>query len=223
MGEVVKAHVLGPIAMRRRHAQIGGRVLRVPANAPSYLQTSAQMNQSTSHREYPIDMGEAGYMKYTLGFIVSESNEVLMLNRQKAPWMGRWNGVGGKLDPHETPYQCIVRETYEETGLHVPQYQDRGTMRWMRNGSDLGGVHIFSAEVLKAEMDSYKTPRCHCHEGILDWKHMDWLLHPENTGIVDNVKIMFQDLFRAGPLSSWVSAYENSTLVSCDFTPGLPP
>ncbi|EEQ38361.1 putative 8-oxo-dGTP diphosphatase [Clavispora lusitaniae] len=155
--------------------------------------------------------------KYTLGFIRS-GDHILFLNRQKAPWMGRWNGVGGKLDTNESPYECIVRETFEETGLHLPQYKDRGVMRWFRNGEDLGGVHIFTAEISEAEKDAYKTPKSFCHEGILDWKLLDWLLHPENTGVVDNVKIMLQHLFEAGPESVWISTYDNSVLESCTYT-----
>lgn len=131
--------------------------------------------------------------------------------------MGRWNGVGGKLDAGESPYECIVRETFEETGLKLPQYVDRGVMRWHRDGEDLGGVHIFTAEVLKEEMEQYSTPRVHCHEGILDWKAMEWLLHEENSGVVDNVKVMLTLLFSAGPGSVWVSSYEGNRLVSCTY------
>ncbi|GEQ69279.1 hypothetical protein JCM33374_g2950 [Metschnikowia sp. JCM 33374] len=158
--------------------------------------------------------------KYTLGFIRSPTNHVLFLNRQKSPWMGRWNGVGGKLDEGETPHECIVRETMEETGLLLPQYQDRGVMKWIRDGEDKGGVHIFTAEVSKEEMENYKTPRCHCHEGILDWKSMDWLLHEENTGVVDNVKIMLEKLFSSGPDSRWVSSYDGNKLASCVYSDG---
>ena len=42
--------------------------------------------------------------KYTLGFII-KNNEVLLLNRNKSPWMGAWNGVGGKIETGETNHQ----------------------------------------------------------------------------------------------------------------------
>lgn len=157
--------------------------------------------------------------KYTLGFVHTADGHVLFLNRQKAPWMGRWNGVGGKLDAHESPYECIVRETWEETGLRVASYVDRGVMRWVRDGVDLGGVHIFTAQVLDDTRALYPTPRTHCHEGILDWKTSEWLLHPENTGVVDNVKIMLGDMFTAGPGAVWVSTYEGPLLASCTYSP----
>lgn len=167
-------------------------------------------------RAFPTTMAR---YKYTLGFIRSDSGHVLFLNRQKAPWMGRWNGVGGKLDADELPYDCIVRETEEETGLHLPQYEDRGVMRWVKDGNDLGGVHIFTAQVSDDFREKYETPRCHCHEGILDWKPLDWLLHEDNSGVVDNVKIMLRDVFSAGPSALWVSTYEQKKLLSCTYTP----
>lgn len=34
---------------------------------------------------------------------------------------GKWNGLGGKLIPGETPEECIVREVFEESGLSIEQ------------------------------------------------------------------------------------------------------
>lgn len=53
----------------------------------------------------------------TLCFI-RKDDEILMLNREKAPLQGLWNGVGGKMEENETPMACILREIEEETGLH---------------------------------------------------------------------------------------------------------
>ena len=56
--------------------------------------------------------------KYTLGFI-KRNNCILMVNRQKSPWKGSWNGVGGKLNENESPLECIIREIKEETDIDV--------------------------------------------------------------------------------------------------------
>lgn len=155
--------------------------------------------------------------KYTLGFIRCK-DKILFLNRQKAPWMGRWNGVGGKIDPGESPYDCIVRETFEETGLKLPQYKAKGVIRWVRDGTDLGGAYLFSANVSDEVMAAYTTPKCFCHEGILDWKTLDWLLNPDNTGIVDNVQIMLSHLFEGSEKSVWTARYDGMELLSCKYT-----
>lgn len=155
--------------------------------------------------------------KYTLGFI-SYKKHILLLNRQKAPWMGRWNGVGGKIDFGESPYDCIVRETLEETGLKLPNYEPRGIIRWRRDGIDLGGAYLFSAEVSEEVFASYETPKVFCHEGILDWKTFAWIHDKDNTGVVDNVQIMLRTLFECCKISVWTASYEGSTMISCDYT-----
>ena len=50
--------------------------------------------------------------------------ETLMVHRVKKAndmHLGKWNGLGGKLEPGETPEECAVREIYEESGLRVRQ------------------------------------------------------------------------------------------------------
>lgn len=154
--------------------------------------------------------------KYTLGFVWCREREcVLLLNRQKAPWMGRWNGVGGKLDPGESPLECITRETFEETGLEVRNYVSRGTLLWVRDGVDAGGVYLFTAEIGPEEVDAYATPRVHCHEGILDWKLVEWVVHADNVGVVDNVKAVFGRMLSGGALDVYKAAYRGERLESC--------
>ncbi|USK57773.1 NUDIX domain-containing protein (plasmid) [Cytobacillus solani] len=42
-----------------------------------------------------------------------------MLNREKPPIMGVWNGVGGKIEKGETSDEGALREVFEETGIRV--------------------------------------------------------------------------------------------------------
>lgn len=144
---------------------------------------------------------------------------MLLLNREKLPWMGRWNGVGGKLDANETPLECITRETQEETGLKVDSYVDRGVLTWHVDGEDRGGVHLFTADISKEQLLKYPTPIRFCHEGVLDWKHFDWVMHEENSGVVDNIKIMFRDLFKATPKALFTSKYSDGLLISFVYYP----
>lgn len=106
-----------------------------------------------------------------------------MLNRERSPWMGAWNGVGGKIEDGESPSECAVREIYEETGVVVglSDLQYGGIATWYGcDGEFFGGMHIFLVELLQAPDSS--TPR-QTEEGILDWKALSWLLHPENKGV----------------------------------------
>ena len=55
-----------------------------------------------------------------LVFLENTAGEQLLLLRNKRPNIGRWTPIGGKLetDLGESPFECAVRETAEETG-HV--------------------------------------------------------------------------------------------------------
>lgn len=122
-------------------------------------------------------------LKYTIGYI-KRGDCVLLLNRNAPAWMGAWNDIGGKLEPGETPEEGILREIREETGIELPTARYKGTVTWEVDGSRRGGMHVFLAE-LPADYD-YATPRG-TEEGILDWKPVSWVLHPDNVGVAANL------------------------------------
>src|SRR5690625_4212210 len=126
-------------------------------------------------------------LKYTICFI-KRGNEILMLNRESSSWMGMWNGVGGKLEKDETPLQCIIREVKEETGISLTDVEYKGNVTWGVDDSYSGGMYAYIAELPTTY--EYPTP-IKMEEGILDWKDIDWLLHPENAGVA-NLKYFLQ-------------------------------
>ena len=53
---------------------------------------------------------------------IKNNGKTLMLHRIKKDQdvhQGKWNGLGGKFLPKETPEECVIREVKEETGLEV--------------------------------------------------------------------------------------------------------
>ncbi len=62
-----------------------------------------------------------GYKIAVLVFLENEAGELLLMLRAKPPNLGSWSPIGGKLETAigESPFECAVRETYEETGLPV--------------------------------------------------------------------------------------------------------
>lgn len=48
-------------------------------------------------------------------------DHVLLVRKLKGPasLRGKWNGIGGKIEPGESPSLCARREFFEETGIAV--------------------------------------------------------------------------------------------------------
>ena len=62
---------------------------------------------------------------------VRRDGRTLMVHRIKKPddiHQGKWNGLGGKLEPGETPEECAIREIYEESGLVVSDLVYKGLL-----------------------------------------------------------------------------------------------
>lgn len=56
--------------------------------------------------------------------LVARGGRVLLLRRQRSHGAGSWSPPGGHLDYAEAIDACAIRETLEETGLHIvnPQF-----------------------------------------------------------------------------------------------------
>lgn len=65
--------------------------------------------------------GQLPYKIAVLVFLENRAGEHLLLLRAKAPNLGAWSPIGGKLEMAlgESPFECAVRETHEETGFRV--------------------------------------------------------------------------------------------------------
>jgi 8-oxo-dGTP diphosphatase len=64
---------------------------------------------------------DLAYKVAVLVFLENPAGEHLLLLRAKAPNLGSWSPIGGKLEMAigESPFECAVRETAEETGLII--------------------------------------------------------------------------------------------------------
>lgn len=116
---------------------------------------------------------------FTLCFLLN-GDDVLMLHRRFPPNQGLWNGVGGHIEPGETPKQAVTREVAEETGYSVEDPKFCGLLTWDGFEIPPGGIAIFTAEVPHREFVNN-------HEGELAWQPRDWAC--TSPDVVDNIHV----------------------------------
>jgi len=94
--------------------------------------------------------------------VLKNGNRFLLLKRAKEPNKNTFTPVGGKLEPFESPYQCAIRETYEETGIQVK------TMKYCGLLVETSPTkYNWTNFVYLAEVDFISPPSC--DEGELKW------------------------------------------------------
>jgi 8-oxo-dGTP diphosphatase len=102
-----------------------------------------------------------------------KDGKTLMIHRVKKEndiHEGKWNGVGGKLDPQETPEECAIREVKEETGLTIRNPLLKGLLTFPKFLNDEDWyVFVYLMEDFDGELiDS--------DEGNLKWIDTDKML-----------------------------------------------
>lgn len=77
---------------------------------------------------------------YTAGFLFDYPvNNVVLIKKMHPAWQeGLLNGIGGKINPGETPLECIRREFNEETGCWVDKWE-----KFLILTEDTYDVHFF--------------------------------------------------------------------------------
>ena len=101
-----------------------------------------------------------------------KGDKVLMLHRikkQNDVNKDKWIGIGGKFEGEESPDECLLREAYEETGLHLHSWRCRGVITFSTNGPFDGEyIYLFTSDDFSGEL---KT----CDEGELQWVERSFL------------------------------------------------
>ena len=113
-------------------------------------------------------------MKLATLCYVRRDRQTLMIHRIKKAndmHLGKWNGLGGKLNPGESPEECAVREIFEESGLRVRNPQLKGVLTFPAFANDEDWyAFVFVVDNFEGELiDSSE-------EGVLRWV--------DNTGLL---------------------------------------
>lgn len=97
---------------------------------------------------------------------IKHNGKTLMLHRIKKEndmHKGKWNGLGGKLEPGETPEECVIREIHEESGLTIHNPILKGILTFPQ----FDGVDDWMAFVFIAK--EFTGQRIDSPEGKLEW------------------------------------------------------
>lgn len=112
----------------------------------------------------------------TLGYVFSpDGKQVLLLHRNARPddiHFGKYNPLGGKLEPGEDIAECIRREVREEAGIECDELELAGTLSWPGFGRN--GEHWFGFAFRIPKWSG--TPLESNPEGTLVWTPIDDLL-----------------------------------------------
>ncbi len=81
---------------------------------------------------------------------------------------GKWNGLGGGIEPGETPEESVLREVREESGLRIKKPKFHGIIKFYAGPADKSPIitYIFSARQYGGRMHS-------SDEGKLKWFPVD--------------------------------------------------
>jgi len=105
-------------------------------------------------------------MKLATLCYVRKNGRTLMLHRVKKAndvHEGKWNGLGGKFEPGESPEECVIREIREEAGLKIRSPKLKGVLTFpdFAKGDDWY-VFVFTADKFSGSL--IESP-----EGDLKW------------------------------------------------------
>ena len=101
----------------------------------------------------------------TLCYIDNGTSTLMMhrIKKENDMHKGKWNGLGGKLIPGETPEDCVIREVKEESGLNIKNPVLKGILTFPKfDEIDDWMVFVFTCKEFSGKM-------IECNEGVLEW------------------------------------------------------
>lgn len=145
-------------------------------------------------------------MKLATLCYIKHNGKTLMIHRVKKQndmHEGKWNGLGGKFEPGETPEECATREVREECGLTLRNPELKGILTFPAfDGNDDWNVFVFVAREFDGKLQDSQ-------EGNLQWIDDTDLL---NLTLWDGDKIFLTWLDRPGFFSGKF-VYESGKLL----------
>ena len=138
---------------------------------------------------------------------IEKDGKYLMLHRIKKENdlnHDKWVGIGGKFEDKESPEECVVRETFEETGLTLNSYRYCGIVTFVSDKWETEYMHIFHSDDFSGELKE-------CDEGNLCWVEIGEIY---NLPIWEGDKIFLKLIENKAPFFSLKLEYTGDTLIN---------
>ena len=137
---------------------------------------------------------------------IQRRGEYLMLHRVKKENdinKDKWIGIGGKLEEGESPFDCVLREAREETGLRLIDPEYRGLVTFTDCTGYTEQMHLFTCQRFEGELSE-------CDEGELEWVEISLI---ESLPIWQGDKLFLSLLSGGEPFFSLKLSYCGDRLV----------
>jgi 8-oxo-dGTP diphosphatase len=160
-----------------------------------------------AHRFCNTNKRQGIKMKITSLCYIENNNKYLLLNRNKKENdenKGKYIGIGGKFKEGESPFDCVKREVFEETGLKIESPIYKGIVTFVSDQYGTEYMHLFKAEKYSGEMRN-------CNEGDLCWVEKENLF---NYPMWEGDKIFLELMEQNRPFFSLKLVYTGEKLVS---------
>ena len=152
----------------------------------------------------------------TLGYVLSpDRSHVLLIHRNARPddqHLGKYNGLGGKIERDEDVVAGMRREIREEAGIECDALTLRGTISWPgfgKNGEDWLGFLFIVTEYSG-------TPYSSNPEGTLEWIPVEQIMQ---LPLWEGDRHFLPLVFDADPRSFLgVMPYRDGSMVSWNFS-----
>lgn len=118
---------------------------------------------------------------------------------------GKWLGVGGHVELGETPFQAVVREVKEETGLDLKSAEYRCIINFVNDDYD-EIIYQYTSSDFSGEV-------IECNEGELKWIPKEEVL---SLPMWEGDKYFLAPLINNEPFFEITIVYKNNKLVLVD-------
>lgn len=134
--------------------------------------------------------------RYVVILLFNEDmSKILLIKRKKKPYVGLYNGIGGKIEENENVFECSIRETKEEINviLHDPKllvthlYPENEKLTQNSNVE----LNVLYDVIKEAEFEENE-------EGTFEWLNVEFVLDANNRSIAgySNVGLFVREILQ---------------------------